>query len=223
MTDPMDLRSRPDSQFDLEENLKSQKQNQNQNQNQEKQPKQEQLENGNSVPTPTPKLPKPLLNTFTISEEQGHEDNNTNPITSSVLVVLHSILAFLDTYILPPRLRATILETALAHPLLTTFLLCQFVCSCIPIMIFLIGAMVAGGIAVVVFSCFALLVLGPVLVATTVAGLFLWGWGWATFVVGRWLLRYLSEDGEGEKGLEGNGANGVNGYGDEKIAKEESA
>ncbi|RLM00912.1 hypothetical protein CFD26_108437 [Aspergillus turcosus] len=216
MTDPIDLRSRPDSQFDLEENLKSQ------NQNQEKQPKQEQLENGNSVPTPTPKLPKPLLNTFTISEEQGHEDNTTNPITSSVLV-LHSILAFLDTYILPPRLRATILETALAHPLLTTFLLCQFVCSCIPIMIFLIGAMVAGGIAVVVFSCFALLVLGPVLVATTVAGLFLWGWGWATFVVGRWLLRYLSEDGEGEKGLERNGANGVNGYNGEKAVKKESA
>lgn len=87
-------------------------------------------------------------------------------------------------------------------------------------MIFLIGAMVTGGIAVVVFSCFALLVLGPVLVATTVAGLFLWGWGWATFVVGRWLLRRLSED---EKGLERNGANGVNGYDAKKIAKMESA
>ncbi|KAF7171682.1 hypothetical protein CNMCM6106_006070 [Aspergillus hiratsukae] len=141
MTDPMDLRSRPDSQFDLEEKLKSL--------NQEKQPKQEQLENRNqehaaSGPTPMPKLPKPLLNTFTISEERGHEDNNTNPIISSLLVVLHSILTVLDTYILPPRLRATILETALAHPLLTTFLLCQFLCSCIPIMIFLIGAMVAG-------------------------------------------------------------------------------
>jgi hypothetical protein len=207
----MELRSRPDSQSDLEKNLKSQ------NQNQEKQPKQEQLENGR-----TPKLPKPLLNTFTISEEHGHEDNKTNPITSSLLVVLHSILAFLDTYILPPHLRATIFETALAHPLLTTFLLCQFVCSCIPVMIFLIGAMVAGGIAVVVFSCFALLVLGPVLVATTVAGLFLWGWGWATFVVGRWLLRYLSDDGDGEKGRQ-DGANGVNGYGVEKTVKKESA
>jgi hypothetical protein len=68
-----------------------------------------------------------------------------HPITSPVLVVLHSILTVLDTYILPPRLRATILETTLAHPLLTTFLLCQFVCSCIPVIIFLIRAVVAGG------------------------------------------------------------------------------
>ncbi|GIK00303.1 hypothetical protein Aspvir_004325 [Aspergillus viridinutans] len=216
MTDPMELISRPDSQFDHEENLKSQ--------NQEKQPKQEQLENGkqeHAAPVPTPKPHNPLPNTFTISGEYG--DDNTNPIISSLLVVLHSILTFLDTYILPPHLRAAIFETALAHPLLTTFLLCQFVCSCIPVTIFLIGAVVAGGIAVVVFSCFALLVLGPVLVATTVAGLFLWGWGWATFVVGRWLLRrYLSEDGDGEKNREREGANGFIKYDAEK-AKEESA
>lgn len=80
-----------------------------------------------------------------------------NPIISSVLVVLFSILSFLDTYILPSHLRVMILETALTHPLLTTFFLCQFVCSCIPVIIFLIGATIAGGIAVVVFSCFALL------------------------------------------------------------------
>ncbi|GFF61456.1 hypothetical protein IFM61606_07307 [Aspergillus udagawae] len=216
MTDPMDLLSRPDSQFDHEENPKSQ--------NQEKQTKQEQLENGreeHAASVPTPKPHSPLPNTFTISGKD--EDNNTNPIISSVLVVLYSILTFLDTYILPPHLRAAIFETALAHPLLTTFLLCQFVCSCIPVTIFLIGALVAGGIAVVVFSCFALLVLGPVLVATTVAGLFLWGWGWATFVVGRWLLRrYLSEDSDGEKNREREGANGFNKYDAEKV-KEESA
>ncbi|RHZ48611.1 seipin co-factor family protein [Aspergillus thermomutatus] len=210
MTDPMDLRSRPDSQFDLEENFKSQ--------NQETQPEQEKQEDAASVPTP--KSHKPLPNTFTIGDD--HQDNSTNPITSSVLVFLHSILTFLDTYILPSHLRATICQTALAHPLLTTFLLCQFVCSCIPVTIFLIGAVVAGGIAVVVFSCFALLVLGPVLVATTVAGAFLWGWGWAAFVVGRWLLRrYLNEDGNTGKGRGRDASNGFNGY--EKIVKEESA
>ncbi|EAW17981.1 seipin co-factor family protein [Aspergillus fischeri NRRL 181] len=209
MTDPMlDLVSRPDSQFDDEEHLKSQ--------NQEKQPKQEQLENGkqeHAASAPTPKPHNLLPNTFTISGE--YEDNNMNPILSSVLVVLYSIL--------PPHLRAAILETALTHPLLTTFFLCQFVCSCIPVIIFLIGATIAGAIAVVVFSCFALLVLGPVLVATTVTGLFLWGWGWVTFVVGRWLVRqYLSEDGDGEKDRARDGVNGFNEYDAEKV-KEESA
>jgi hypothetical protein len=68
------------------------------------------------------------------------------------------------------------------------------------------------------------LVLGPVLVATTVTGLFLWGWGWATFVVGRWLLRrYLSEDRDGEKGREREGLNGLNTYDGKKVVKQESA
>lgn len=75
----------------------------------------------------------------------------------------------------------------------------------------------------VVFSCFALLVLGPVLVATTITGLFLWGWGWVTFVVGRWLLRqYLSEDGDGEKDRARESVNGFNQYEAAKV-KEESA
>ncbi|PKX97070.1 seipin co-factor family protein [Aspergillus novofumigatus IBT 16806] len=213
MTDPMDLLSRPDSQFNHGENPKSQ--------NQEKQPKQEQLEDGkqeHAASTPTQKAHNLLPNTFTISG--GYEDNNMNPITSSVLVFLSSILSFLDTYILPAHLRAAVLETAFTHPLLTTFFLCQFVCSCIPVMIFLIGAMIAGGIAVVVFSCFALLVLGPVLVATTVTGLFLWGWGWATFVVGRWLLRRYMSESEDEKGRERDGVNGFNKYDAEKVKEE---
>ncbi|KAH1493915.1 hypothetical protein LV164_004491 [Aspergillus fumigatus] len=217
MADPIvDLASRPDSQFDDEEHLKPH--------TQEKQPKQEQLENGKQQHTASAPTPNPhnlLPNTFTISGE--YEANNMNPIISSVLVVLFSILSFLDTYILPSHLRVMILETALTHPLLTTFFLCQFVCSCIPVVIFLIGTTIAGGIAVVVFSCFALLVLGPVLVATTITGLFLWGWGWVTFVVGRWLLRqYLSEDGDGEKDRARESVNGFNQYEAAKV-KEESA
>ncbi|KAB8236030.1 seipin co-factor family protein [Aspergillus alliaceus] len=95
---------------------------------------------------------------------------------------------------------ADLLEFYHSHPILATFLLAQAVCSCVPIGLFVLGAVVSASVAVVVFSCVAGLVLVPVLVGTSFLGICLWGWGWVGFVIGRWVLGgLLRKAGDGER------------------------
>ncbi|EAW12816.1 seipin co-factor family protein [Aspergillus clavatus NRRL 1] len=209
MSDPIDLLSRPDSQNKHGENHSSAEQQPNSNESHdEKQPEHHHQPSSHPalVSTPYTKPPKPSP-TDDDDDDYNHAED-ANPIVSTAL----SLLSLLNTYVLPSHLRAMIMDVATAHPLLMTFLLCQFVCSCIPIAMFVVGAMVAAGIAVVLFSCVALLVLGPVLIATTVAGMLLWGSGWAIFVTGRWFVRYLDEMGDEQRGRNLAGVNGVKGH-----------
>ncbi|RJE18633.1 hypothetical protein PHISCL_09025, partial [Aspergillus sclerotialis] len=59
-------------------------------------------------------------------------------------------------------------------------------CSGIPVALFLIGAGLTASVAATVFACFAFLVLGPVLVFTSILGFWVWGSLWVLVIGGRW-------------------------------------
>ncbi|PWY91420.1 hypothetical protein BO94DRAFT_544806 [Aspergillus sclerotioniger CBS 115572] len=79
--------------------------------------------------------------------------------------------------------------TVTAHPILATFLFVQVLFSGIPVCMFVVGALVSAVFAVAVFSCFAMLVLGPVVVGTTLVAVGVWGSGWVVYKVGGWAVR----------------------------------
>lgn len=90
--------------------------------------------------------------------------------------------------------RAALTSTLRAHPVLTSFLLCQLLCSTVPIALFLAGVAISASLAASAFACLALLVVGPVLVFTSLLGVWVWGFAWATWVVGRWVWGFRVVD-----------------------------
>src|SRR5699024_6313782 len=70
--------------------------------------------------------------------------------------------------------------------------------SAVPITLFLIGLAVTASVAASVFACLAFLVLGPVLVFTTLLGGWIWGLGWILVFVGGWVFEAL--DGRANQG-----------------------
>ncbi|OJJ80238.1 seipin co-factor family protein [Aspergillus glaucus CBS 516.65] len=99
---------------------------------------------------------------------------------------LHTLIT---TYINPPATAAlkSLQKHFNAHPLLTTFLVAQFLTSILPILLFTTGVLTAGIVAAGLFALLGLLVLGPVLVITGILGVVAWGWGWGVVFVGRWV------------------------------------
>ncbi|PLB34087.1 seipin co-factor family protein [Aspergillus candidus] len=137
------------------------------------------LDNSTTTTTPDPGSDHPLSSNN--NNNTPTYDNNNDP--PSLLTAAHTILT---THFLPPETQSTLLKTILTHPYWTTFLLAQFLCSVIPIALFLLGAVVAASVAVTAFTCLAGLVLIPVLIGTTVLGVGAWGCGWVVIMLGRW-------------------------------------
>ncbi|PKY06231.1 hypothetical protein P168DRAFT_302608 [Aspergillus campestris IBT 28561] len=141
------------------------------------------IELDNSSTTTTPDHSNSHSHNDDNNTTPNHNNNNDPP---SLLTAAQTILT---THFLPPQSQSTLLTTILAHPYWTTFLLAQFLCSAIPIALFLLGAVVAASVAVAAFTCLAGLVLIPVLVGTTVLGVGVWGSRWMSSVVLVWLRR----------------------------------
>ena len=134
-----------------------------------------------------------------LKQQQHQQQPKPTPKTETIRSLALLSLALFDTYILPPQSRTAILQTVVAHPLLSSFLLAQLLCSTIPLLLFAIGIMTAGIVAAAVFACLGLLVLVPVLLATGVLGGLAWGWGWFVFLVGRWAWGVYVQRSGGEK------------------------
>lgn len=134
-----------------------------------------------------------------LKQQQHQQQPKPTPKTETIRSLALLSLALFDTYILPPQSRTAILQTVVAHPLLSSFLLAQLLCSTIPLLLFAIGIMTAGIVAAAVFACLGLLVLVPVLLATGVLGGLAWGWGWFVFLVGRWAWGVYVQRSGGER------------------------
>ena len=139
------------------------------------------IELDNSTPTQqiTPDPDHPLSS----NSNNNNNNDNANNDPPSLLTAAHTILT---THFLPPDTQSAFLATILSHPYWTTFLLAQFLCSVVPIALFLFGAVVAASVAVAAFTCLAGLVLIPVLIGTTVLGVGVWGCGWVVVILGKW-------------------------------------
>ncbi|KAI9929913.1 hypothetical protein ASPWEDRAFT_23642 [Aspergillus wentii DTO 134E9] len=129
-------------------------------------------------------------------EEETTTTTTTDPSAGPIQEILSATLTLIDTYILPPRTRSAILRIAASHPHLTSLLLCQLICSGIPVALFGMGVVITAVIAATLFACVALLVLGPVLMVTGFMGLCLWGWAWGFYLVGSWVLGMMDKSDE---------------------------
>ncbi|KAA8641854.1 hypothetical protein EYZ11_003076 [Aspergillus tanneri] len=99
---------------------------------------------------------------------------------------LTSILVLITKYVCSPRLRSTIWQAARAHPLIASFLLCQIVCSAVPMGLFALfasGMFMAVGVGVAMFICLAAMLLTPIMIFIA----FIAGGFWAY-----WMVIFLS-------------------------------
>ncbi|KNG82497.1 hypothetical protein ANOM_009003, partial [Aspergillus nomiae NRRL 13137] len=137
--------------------------------------------------------------------DQEGEDPPAAPADTTILI--EDVKTYLSTLFFRQTLRlnsviSTVLDFLHAHPVIATLLLAQLVCSCVPIALFVAGAVIVASLAVALYSCVAVLVLAPVVIGTSVLGFCLWGWGWVVFVVGKRVLGWVV-DGEREVALDG--------------------
>ncbi|KAJ5952922.1 uncharacterized protein N7479_011335 [Penicillium vulpinum] len=121
-------------------------------------------------------------------------------------------------WLLPPPRQAAIYEAALKRPAATSLIVCQMICCGVPLLVFLAGVFVFAAVSILLWAVLSLLILGPVLLVTSMMGMSLWGWGWILYglvkwvdqkflggVIARfWLPQTQSEtaDGEGKPGEE---------------------
>jgi hypothetical protein len=90
-------------------------------------------------------------------------------------------------WLLPPPRQAAIYEAALKRPTATTFIVCQFICCGVPLLVFLAGIVVFAAIAILLWATLSLMFLGPVLLVTSMMGVSLWGWGWIFYGLMKWV------------------------------------
>lgn len=166
-----------------------------------------------TITTTAPTTTTPPTNNTTTTTDQ----TNAPPLHLPTLLTTPITYAghFLTTHLLPESRRTAILTTLRAHPLLSSFLLAQVLCSGVPILLFILGLVISASLAASVFACFAVVVLVPVLVFTGLLGVWGWGVAWGCFVLGRWgfgvVLSWNGDrDGDGD-GKDGQtvGVNGV--------------
>lgn len=140
-------------------------------------------------------------------EEQDHDqdqdqDHNAYDTPQPNTLIFEKMKIYLTTSLFRVSLHAsssvsTALDFLHAHPVIATLLVAHFVCSCVPIGLFVAGAVIVASLAVALYSCVAVLVLAPVVIGTSILGFCVWGWGWVVFVVGRWILGAVVD---GERG-----------------------
>ncbi|KAJ1706047.1 hypothetical protein AFGD_010273 [Aspergillus flavus] len=144
-------------------------------------------------------------NQYQYQDQDQNQDQDHDPQPTTF--ILEDVKTYLTTNLFRASVRAsshisTSLDFLHAHPVIATLLLAQFVCSCVPIGLFVAGAVIAASLAVALYSCVAVLVLAPVVIGTSILGFCVWGWGWVVFVVGRWVLGVVVD---GERGGSLNG------------------
>ncbi|KAJ6140190.1 hypothetical protein N7471_006676 [Penicillium samsonianum] len=98
-----------------------------------------------------------------------------------------SSISGLVCWLLPPPRQAAIYEAALKRPAATTFIVCQIICCGVPLFVFLAGIVVFAAIAILLWALLSLLILGPVLLVTSMMGASLWGWGWIFYGLVKWI------------------------------------
>ncbi|KAJ5104856.1 hypothetical protein NUU61_002203 [Penicillium alfredii] len=172
-------------------------------------------------PSQTPSISSPQTNplpfydsNFTTSNTNNTTSNNKNNNESSISSIRQTLKTLLSH--LPPALTTALtnlLTLSTQHPHLSTFILSQTLCAAIPLLLFFFGviitALVAVVIAVVIFVDASQLVLIPVLMMSSVFATVIWGWSWAVYLGGSWVLRVCS--GSGQRGREGEGEREVEG------------
>ncbi|EKV09998.1 Protein transport protein SEC61 subunit alpha [Penicillium digitatum] len=127
---------------------------------------------------------------------------------------LESCIQRFVAWLLPPPRQAAIYEAALKRPAATTLIVCQMICCGVPLLVFLAGVFVFAAAPILLWAVLSLLILGPVLLATSMMGMSLWGWGWILYGLVKWAdqrflggviarfwlpqMRSESTDGEGQ-------------------------
>ncbi|KAI9931694.1 hypothetical protein ASPWEDRAFT_37446 [Aspergillus wentii DTO 134E9] len=89
--------------------------------------------------------------------------------------------------ILPPPRRVQVYEAAVSRPIATTFITCQLVCCGVPLLVFVAGALVFAAVAILLWALLSFLILGPILLVSSLMGISLWGWGWVLYGLVKWV------------------------------------
>ncbi|KOS44127.1 hypothetical protein ACN38_g4984 [Penicillium nordicum] len=100
---------------------------------------------------------------------------------------LKSCVQRLVVWLLPPPRQAAIYETALKHPAASTLIVCQMICCGVPLLAFSAGVFIFAAVSILFWTVLSLLILGPVLLGTSMMGMFLWGWGWIFYGLVKWV------------------------------------
>jgi hypothetical protein len=102
-----------------------------------------------------------------------------------------SLVQKLVAWLLPPPRQAAMYEAALKRPAATTFLVCQMICCGVPLLVFLAGVFVFAAVSILLWAILSLLILGPVLLVTSMMGVSLWGWGWVLYGLVKWVDQHF--------------------------------
>ncbi|KAJ5305699.1 hypothetical protein PENANT_c041G03634 [Penicillium antarcticum] len=126
-----------------------------------------------------------------------------------------SWVRYMVSKLLPPPRQAAMYEAALKRPAATTFIVCQMICCGVPLLVFLAGVFVFAAVSILLWAVLSLLILGPVLLVTSMMGVSLWGWGWVFYGLVKWVDQkflggmitrfWLPQTQEGEEGEGGEG------------------
>jgi hypothetical protein len=98
-----------------------------------------------------------------------------------------SLIQKLVAWLLPPPRQAAMYEAALKRPAATTLIICQMICCGVPLLVFLAGVFVFAAVSILLWAVLSLLILGPVLLVTSMMGVSLWGWGWILYGLVKWV------------------------------------
>jgi hypothetical protein len=98
-----------------------------------------------------------------------------------------SWVRYMVSRLLPPPRQAAMYEAALKRPAATTFLVCQMICCGVPLLVFLAGVFIFAAVSILLWAILSLLILGPVLLVTSMMGVSLWGWGWVFYGLVKWV------------------------------------
>lgn len=148
--------------------------------------------NSNEQPKAEANIPQPPKFKQTTNAQQESKPSATDKSVEQ----LQTGLASIPNYFLPAKFRheytKTTEETTQSilnmlrtnfhtHPHLWSFVVSQLLVLGPPVAFFLVGLAIFTTFAAGVFTFFALLVLGPVLMLTAFLGVCLWGWSWAVW------------------------------------------
>ncbi|KAL5359460.1 hypothetical protein BJX96DRAFT_148490 [Aspergillus floccosus] len=82
---------------------------------------------------------------------------------------------------MPPHRQMRMYEASLSHPITATFLVCQFICCGVPILVFVAGTFIFLAVAILLWGLLSALLLAPILLVASATGVSIWGWGWVIY------------------------------------------
>jgi hypothetical protein len=104
----------------------------------------------------------------------------------TALDTFESGLQWFICWLFPPPRQAAVFEAALSRPMVTSFLICQLICCGLPLLVFLAGTFLFAAVAVLLWAILAFLILGPIILVASMAGVSLWGWGLVVYALVKW-------------------------------------